>query len=65
MRKPDELAVVVGATGAFGNAMVDRLAAAGCMDDGVAFTVQDGLDQAALGWIVIDHQNGLGHVNTP
>lgn len=29
MRKPDELAVVVGATGAFGNAMVDRLAAAG------------------------------------
>ena len=29
MNKREELAVVVGATGAFGNAMVDRLAAAG------------------------------------
>lgn len=29
MQEPEELAVVVGATGAFGNAMVDRLAAAG------------------------------------
>ncbi len=45
MNKRDELAVVVGATGAFGNAMVDRLAAAGL---GVVAVVRSADSLAAL-----------------
>ncbi len=40
---------------------VDRLAAAFGMDDGIALAIQHRLHQSALGRIVVDHQNGLGH----
>ena len=35
------------------------------VDDGIAFALQHRLDQAALGRIVVDDQDGLGHVRTP
>ena len=42
---------------------VDGLAAAGGMDHGVAVPLQHGLDQPALGRIVVNDQDGLGHEN--
>ena len=44
---------------------VDGLAAAGRMDHGVSVPLQHGLDQPALGRIVVDDQNGLGHGAVP
>jgi hypothetical protein len=31
------------------------------VDDGIALTLQHGLRKAALGGIVVDHENGLCH----
>jgi hypothetical protein len=44
---------------------VDGLAAALGVDDGVAFPLQHGLGEAALGRIVVDHEYGSGHSWSP
>ena len=40
---------------------INGLAAGFGVDDGIALTLQHGLREAALGRIVVDHENGLGH----